>query len=211
MAYREIGDGRGLPLDIQALEDNLTELFNAAATSRVLTGTGSPEGAVASAVGTLYLRQDGGTSTTLYVREAAGAAVAAEGTLTGTTIAAGNTVTIAEQNLGAGVVYTYVTNLTNPAVPYEVKVGVSDSVSLDNLIAAINGDSGAGTIYGTGTVALTEVLAAAGAGDTMTLTAVTAGSLGNLIRTSATLTAGGWGAATLTGGLDDDGTGWVPK
>ncbi len=32
-------------------------------------GTGSPEGAVAAPVGSLFLRTNGGTSTTLYVKE----------------------------------------------------------------------------------------------------------------------------------------------
>lgn len=35
----------------------------------VKTGTGTPEGAVTSAVGSLFLRTDGGASTTLYVKE----------------------------------------------------------------------------------------------------------------------------------------------
>lgn len=35
----------------------------------VKTGTGTPEGAVTASVGTLFLRTDGGTSTTLYVKE----------------------------------------------------------------------------------------------------------------------------------------------
>lgn len=33
------------------------------------TGTGTPEGVVTAPVGTLFLRTDGGTSTTLYVKE----------------------------------------------------------------------------------------------------------------------------------------------
>jgi len=35
----------------------------------LLQGSGSPQGVVAAPVGTLWLRQDGGTSTTLYVKE----------------------------------------------------------------------------------------------------------------------------------------------
>lgn len=35
----------------------------------VLEGTGSPEGQVTAAVGTLYRRRDGGAGTTLYVKE----------------------------------------------------------------------------------------------------------------------------------------------
>ena len=33
------------------------------------TGSGSPEAVVAASVGALYLRQDGGAGTTLYVKE----------------------------------------------------------------------------------------------------------------------------------------------
>lgn len=35
----------------------------------VLSGTGSPEGVVTAPIGKLYLRQDGGANTTLYVKE----------------------------------------------------------------------------------------------------------------------------------------------
>ena len=35
----------------------------------ILTGTGSPESVVTAAVGALYVRTDGGTATTLYVKE----------------------------------------------------------------------------------------------------------------------------------------------
>lgn len=38
-------------------------------TVKVLTGTGSPAGAVAAPVGSLYLRSDGGANTSLYVKE----------------------------------------------------------------------------------------------------------------------------------------------
>lgn len=36
---------------------------------RIQTGTGSPEGAVTAPVGSIFLRDDGGASTTLYVKE----------------------------------------------------------------------------------------------------------------------------------------------
>jgi hypothetical protein len=35
----------------------------------VLSGNGTPEGAVTADIGTLYLRKDGGANTTLYVKE----------------------------------------------------------------------------------------------------------------------------------------------
>lgn len=122
----------------------------------------------------------------------------ATGTLTGTTIAADDTVTI------GGYTYTFVAALsedTGDAVPFEVLVGGTDSDSLDNLIAAINGDAGEGTLYGTGTTSHAFVTAAAGAGDTIDVTFNTPGAAGN-IATTATLTAGDWGAATLEGGID---------
>ena len=126
--------------------------------------------------------------------------VIATGTLTGTTIAADDTVTIAD------LTYTFVDALsedTGDAVPYEVLVGATDSDSLDNLIAAINGDTGEGTLYGTGTVAHPSVTAAAGAGDTMDVSFTAgAGVAGNDIATTATLTSGDWGAANLEGGVD---------
>jgi hypothetical protein len=121
-------------------------------------------------------------------------AAKATGTLTGTTIAADDTVTI------GATVYTFVAALTDPDVPFEVLVGASDSESLDNLIAAINGAAGAGTTYGTGTTAHLSVTAAAGAGDTMVVTAEDFGSNGNSIATTATLTSGDWAAAALAGG-----------
>lgn len=118
----------------------------------------------------------------------------AGGTLTGTTIADGDEVVI------GAITYTFVAALTDPAVPYEVLVGASDSDSLDNLIAAINGAAGEGTLYGTGTDAHPLVSAAAGTGDTMDVTARTIGAAGNDIATTATLTAGGWGGSLMTGG-----------
>ena len=38
----------------------------------MLTGTGSPEGNVAAPIGSQYLRSDGGTGSTLYVKESGG-------------------------------------------------------------------------------------------------------------------------------------------
>lgn len=119
----------------------------------------------------------------------------ATGTLTGTTIAANDTVTIGD------ITYTFVAALSvGPTVPNEILVGASDSDSLDNLIAAINGGAGEGTLYSDDTEASPLVSAAAGAGDTMDLTALEIGPGPNTVPTTASLTAGGFGAATLAGG-----------
>jgi len=118
-------------------------------------------------------------------------AVAASAVLTAAAnVTAGKIVTIGD------VSYTFRAALTSPAVPNEVLKGASASDSLDNLIAAINGDTGEGTKYSTGTVAHELVTAAAGAGDTMSVTAKTKGVAGNEIAKS-----------TDDSGLDWDGTG----
>jgi len=121
-------------------------------------------------------------------------AVAATGvlTLTGNALE-GETVTIGTQ------VYTFTATVDTPN---EVLIGANASASIDNLISAITGGAGAGTNYGAGTVINTKVTAAAGAGDTMDVTAKVAGSAGNSIATTETLTNGSFGAATLTGGTD---------
>lgn len=97
-------------------------------------------------------------------------------------------------------VYTFVTALTAPAVAFEVLIGATASDTLDNWIAAINASAGAGTTYGTGTTAHPSVTAAAGAGDTMDVTAIARGTAGNSIATTDTMSNGSWGAATLAGG-----------
>jgi hypothetical protein len=119
--------------------------------------------------------------------------LAATGTLTfAANATAGKKVTIGTR------VYTFVAALT---AAYQVLIGASASASLDNLIAAINGAAGAGTTYGTGTVAHTLGTAAAGAGDTLVFTATAISSSGNSIATTTDVTSASWAAATLTGGI----------
>jgi hypothetical protein len=106
----------------------------------------------------------------------------------------GNTVTI------EGQVYTF----TDPFVDSadNVAVGASASDSIDNLIAAINNGAGEGTLYGTGTTVNSDVTAAAGAGDTMDVEAITAGSAGNDISVSDNNSNMTWGVTSLEGGVD---------
>lgn len=126
-------------------------------------------------------------------------AAAAIGTLTGTTIANTNTVVI------DGVTYTFKTSLSSgPTVANEIKVGAADTDSLDNLIAAINGAAGEGSLYSVGTVPQTLVSAKPGAGDTLIVEALTRGVAGNAIETTDTLASGGWGGGTLASGVDGD-------
>jgi hypothetical protein len=126
-------------------------------------------------------------------------AAKATSTLTGTTIAINDTVTI------GSTVYTFESPVV---VAYDVLVGGTDSISLDNLIAAITAGAGVGTLYGTGTLVHPTVTAAAGAGDTMIATALAAGVAGNSIAVADTLTSGAWSPLNfLAGGVDATGTG----
>ena len=81
-----------------------------------------------------------------------------------------------------------------------ILIGASASDSLNNLIAAITGAAGSGTLYGTGTAVNTDVLAEPGAGDTMDVTALTGGYSGNLLASTTTVTGASWSNTTLTGG-----------
>jgi hypothetical protein len=82
-----------------------------------------------------------------------------------------------------------------------VLIGVDASASLDNLIAAIGGLAGSGTLYAAATIPHAFVLASPGAGDTMNVRAKVRGDGGNSIDTDQTLSNGSWAHATLTGGV----------
>lgn len=88
------------------------------------------------------------------------------------------------------------------AIANEIKIGVAATNSLDNLIAAVNADSGEGSLYATGTTENATVDAAAGAGDTMTATAHTAGAAGNSIPVSTDVGSATWDHTALQGGSD---------
>lgn len=129
---------------------------------------------------------------TLSITDAVPLASAATATLT----LASNPVDGATIIIGAKT-YTIQATLTN--VDGNVKRGASASDTLDNLIAAINLGAGSGTTYAAAMTTHPEVSAAAGAGDTVAITALIAGDAANsvaLIKPDA----GSWGAATLRGG-----------
>lgn len=58
------------PLTLPKTDREFQSWLQAAHDLRVKFGTGSPEGVVVADRGNLYLRTDGGASTTLYVKEA---------------------------------------------------------------------------------------------------------------------------------------------
>jgi hypothetical protein len=53
--------------DVATLKDQVFTQVNLP----IFTGKGSPNGALVAAIGSLYLRLDGGAGTTLYVKESA--------------------------------------------------------------------------------------------------------------------------------------------
>jgi hypothetical protein len=113
------------------------------------------------------------------------------GTLT-LTANAGNTNTVV---IGTKT-YTFQTTLTN--VDGNVLIGAAATDSLDNLIAAINLDDGAGTTYALATTACPSHGAAwAGAGDTMILRVV-----GSVATTETVTGAWGAGATAYPAGLE---------
>ena len=205
MARQVLSAGTPVAFNLQDFRNSAYEKINAMFAElygKVSWGNGVP-GAAAGPKGTMYLRQDGGAGTTLYIREAAGTPVAATNTFTLTGLPIANeTVTIDDT------VYTFV---ATPNAAYEVKIEATASATIDNLIAAMQAGAGAGTAYGTGTAAHPTVTVAAGAGDTMTLTANTPGAAGSLIETSEILTFGNFTYDNMYGGVDDNGAGWVAK
>lgn len=97
-------------------------------------------------------------------------------------------------------VYTFVAALT---AAFQVLIGANEGATLANLIAAINLTGGAGVTYGTGTIVNDDVTAAGLPSPQMLVAANTAGTGGNAIASTSSLTGGGgWGAATLQGGAN---------
>lgn len=110
-----------------------------------------------------------------------------------------------EQVVVGSTTYTFVNTL---ASANDVLIGVDEEESIDNLLAAINGDAGEGTIYGTGTVPNPDALAIDLPGAIIEVEARTAGTAGNSITFTTDVTdAVISGSGTLEGGEDIPGPG----
>jgi len=125
------------------------------------------------------------------------AGVASTGTLTlaanatdGETVVVGSTTYTWQDSVGAG-------------ETFGVEIGASASDSIDNLIAVINDTLE--ITRGAGLTEVDEVVAVAGAGDTMDVTAKAVGTGGDALATTETMANGSWGGATLSGGANRDG------
>jgi len=93
---------------------------------------------------------------------------------------AGDSITIG--NLKYTFIATALSN--NGYTPYEILIGATASATLDNIKSAINGTTGAGTVYGIGTVKHPQVIATTKAPTTLLVTAIAAGTGGNSIATT---------------------------
>lgn len=101
--------------------------------------------------------------------------------------------------------YTYQDVLSSgPTVPNEILIGGTVSATVANTIAAINGASGAGATYSTGTAANASVTAVQGTGNSVKVTAKTTGTGGNAVATTSTSLDATFGSATLAGGANAD-------
>lgn len=105
--------------------------------------------------------------------------------------------------------YTYKTTLTGAA--NEVLIGASAAAALDNLKSAINASAGAGTTYGTGTVAHEFVVATDNADTTQKIVARIPGTAANALATTETSTHLSWADTTLGGGTGASNAGVAPE
>lgn len=137
--------------------------------------------------GTVRLN-DGASGTT-------SAGVKATGVLTASGVFSdGETVLIGQRT------YTFKTALTGAA--YEVLIGAAAANSLDNLKSAINATAGAGSTYGTGTLANDRVTATTNTDTAQTVEALYVGTYGNAIVTTEACANASWGAGTLASGAE---------
>lgn len=96
--------------------------------------------------------------------------------------------------------YTFVTVFSNTA--FNVLIGASTATSISNLVAAITGGAGGGSLYGNGAgYVVHPTITAVGTSSTLTASYKVAGSAGNgaPVSTTGTINAT-WAAATLLGG-----------
>jgi len=113
-------------------------------------------------------------------------------TSTGVNVTDGDTCTIGTT------VYRFKNTL---AAAYDVKIGASAAITLDNLKAAINATGTAGTEYFAGTLAHPTVIATTNTDTVQTIRAKTIGTAANSIATTETAATLSWGAGTMANGV----------
>ena len=134
----------------------------------------------------------------------------AVGTFANTTLTSDATAPAAAATIViGGITYTAVATLTGAA--YEVLIGISASVFLDNLKSAINATAGAGTTYGLNTLAHPSVVATTKAATTLLIVAKVSGTTPNAITTTQAGTSHcTWTGATMNAGTPGTGANPTP-
>jgi len=121
---------------------------------------------------------------------------------------AGVTTGAATVTIGS-ITYTVVDELSETygatAIPYQVKKGAAEANMLDNLKLAINGGSGEGTLYSTGTVAHPYVIATTNSDTVQKIISRTVGNAAatavvNALATTETMANTAWADTTFGGG-----------
>ncbi|KKN47449.1 hypothetical protein LCGC14_0662890 [marine sediment metagenome] len=139
----------------------------------------------------------------------------ADSAVTGARVRASETLTLTNQPLDTETVtldskvYVFQDILTD--VDGNVKIGATVALSIANLISAINLNGTAGTDYATAMTLHPTVQAVAGTGDSIDVEAKDAGTTGNSIASTETLTNGAFGGATFGGGTDSKLAGGAAK
>jgi hypothetical protein len=82
----------------------------------------------------------------------------------------------------------------------DILIGATAADTIDNFVAALNRSGGAGTLYSAETQINADVRADAASSTTLKVTAKEAGTGGNSLATTDTVTSAAWGNSTLTGG-----------
>lgn len=187
--------------------------FTSAANNGLKKVTGTPTGTSVAVTDTSLVDENGADGIISRVGHEFGTAVAAidaSGDLPKLTVtgnaAAARVLTFTDQPLDTetvtigSTVYTFQDTLTN--VAGNVKIGADLAASIVNLKNAINrnGLGTPGTDFATATSAHPTVSVTAFNGTTMTATARKAGTAGNAIATTETLTDASWAGVTLAGG-----------
>ena len=193
-------------LNVFLSDANATSNSTIGVTTGLLSANGLSLGGAIAATGALTQATGSAAiaATDVYTGAAFAQSVAASTTLTVT--GGGTQVTNNDQVTVGGTTYKFVTSLTGNA--NEVLIGASDTQALLNLKAAVNAaPGGAGTAYGVGTVANSNVTAGTATATTLAFTAKVNGTGGNSI--GSTIVGGGSGhesftGATLAGGTAGD-------
>lgn len=146
-----------------------------------LTGTVADGETITVGTEVYEIDTDGVVSGSNIAVDVSSFATASQGTLTlgGSAPSNNETITVGTQT------YTWKTTLTGAAD--EIKIGSTVDDCIDNFVYAVNAGIGAGTLYGTGTVANADATAEKSSGTEAVLTAIIPGVAGDSIATTETM------------------------